>query len=323
MRVEIMNYVQKGYPLALLLMLVSCSKREKLIQRKIVVPSYNPAVHIDIPELNNPPITIWVHGTKILPGSLFTSFFHSEPGLYLAQKINPKFHLRTIAQTIINNDPLTFAPQTFYVFGWSGKLCFIEREKAAQQLYEELQKLIKKYETTYHAKPFLRIITHSHGGNVVLNLASLQNKDEPIQINELILLACPVQQKTKALIKNEMFENVFVFYSPMDMIQVLDPQGLYKTGVQGAFFSKRQFPLDAKVTQVKLKLNCHAMMHTEFISAKFLFHLPTILKEIKQWQIEEPTLMNNLVNHTRLVRLYIQGKWRKWKKFQKAKLLAT
>ncbi len=316
LKVEVMNYIKKGYSLALLLILASCSKREQLVQRKIVVTPYRPVTIVEIPHLENPAITIWVHGTRCLPFSLFNSYFHSEPGLYLAQKINPKFHLRTITQTIIDNDPIEFPPQTFYVFGWSGKLCFGEREKAAQQLFEELHALIKRYEKRYNTKPFVRIIAHSHGGNVVLNLASIQNPNEPIQIHELVLLACPVQKKTKDFIKDDMFQQVYVYYSSFDLTQVIDPQGLYNTGVAGAFFSKRRFPRDKKITQLKIKINGHAIMHAQFISAKFLYHLPTILKEIKLWQKQEPALMNNLVNHTRLVSLYIQGKWRKWRKFQ-------
>jgi len=54
--------------------------------------------------------------------------------------------------------------------------------------------------------PKVTLISHSHGGNVALNLAAIAEKESPLSIERLILLACPVQQETAALVDAPMFK---------------------------------------------------------------------------------------------------------------------
>ena len=65
----------------------------------------------------NPPITIWIHGTRLLPKGMFQKFFYSKPGLHHYATIDPKFHLHKIAATLSASDPYLFPAQTFYLFG--------------------------------------------------------------------------------------------------------------------------------------------------------------------------------------------------------------
>ena len=249
---------------------------------------------------NPPPITIWVHGTFFFPNYLLPKFFYCKDGLNLATVLDTSYHHRMIAQTLSETDPERFPLETFYLFGWSGKLSFSARQKAAQELYTALKKLIAEYEKKYNQKPFIRIITHSHGGNVTLNMAALQDQANDIKIAELILLACPVQERTKRLAQDELFPTIVSLFSTLDTMQVLDPQGLYQKEIheiqkqyekrKAPLFSEREFEPHKNLTQVKLKINERGLFHIEFMLKRFLGLLPTILNEIKNWQKQDKTI---------------------------------
>ncbi len=250
------------------------------------------------PKLNSaPPINIWIHGTFFFPNYMLPKFFYCPAGLNLATVLDTSYHHRMIAQTLAEADPERFPLETFYLFGWSGKLSFPDRKKAAQKLYAALKKLITEYETKYNQKPFIRIITHSHGGNVVLNMAELQNMADDILIGELILLGCPVQERTKRLAQDDLlFPNIISLFSTLDTMQVLDPQGLYQKEIheiqkqyekrKTPLFSEREFESHPNLTQVKLKVNERGLFHIEFMLKRFLRILPTILNEIQGWEKE-------------------------------------
>ncbi len=143
----------------------------------------------------------------------------------------------------------------FYLFGWSGLLSQTERRKEAIKLYTELSKEIQAYRKK-NIEPKVRVICHSHGGNVGANLASvhacvtnsihdypamhashkamqkllhaqknsfdLQEHSEPWHIDELILYATPIQFETECLFFSPFFKNVYNFYSENDTIQAAD-----------------------------------------------------------------------------------------------------
>src|SRR5690606_11412780 len=80
----------------------------------------------------------------------------------------------------------------YYTFGWSGLFSPRARKQAAQELYNALQSLIARYQTTYKITPKIRLIGYSHGANVVAALGSLEHvHPERTQIDELILLGMP------------------------------------------------------------------------------------------------------------------------------------
>jgi pimeloyl-ACP methyl ester carboxylesterase len=188
--------------------------------------------------------------------------------------------LDKIAHTLIYADSEQFQAKNFYMFSWSGKLCFEERETAAKQLHDDIESLLQSYRKT-GIDPYIRIIGHSHGGNVALNLAHHKNS---FQIDELILLACPVQEKTKSLIKEPLFKSIYAFYSALDIIQILDPQGIYKHKNRAdTLFSNRQFAHQPNLAQMKVKIDRRAITHCEFAQSSFLQLLPEILKNINVW----------------------------------------
>lgn len=227
-----------------------------------------------------PIITVWVHGTRFFYHRLYQDNI-PHLGLVRARDVVLSARLKSIGPTLAHADGKRFKSDHFYLFGWSGKLCFVERELAAQHLHEELKHLIDEYTKIYNCTPYLRIIAHSHGGNVALNLA--QYEDQPT-IDELILLACPVQEKTKNLIKNPVFKKAYALYSAMDIVQIIDPQGMYKDrGKAETFFSKRHFPHREQLAQVKIKIDRRAITHFEFTQPPFLRLLPKILTGIDQW----------------------------------------
>ncbi len=238
-----------------------------------------------------PSITIWVHGTRAFFSKyFFHNFFYCLPGLNPAKKFEKKYHLRSIAELLHTHAPDLFSFETFYFFGWSGKLNFKARIKAARELYQAIQILIKEYEETYHQKPSIRIITHSHGGNVALNMAKIKDYNNKLCIDELILLACPIQEQTACYAHDDLFTTIYSFYSRSDSIQVLDPQGFHywrkkhKMLKPLTFFSGRCFPDHCtKVRQIEIKLDGKGLMHIDFLFHKFLKCLPDMLHTIKNW----------------------------------------
>ncbi len=240
-----------------------------------------------------PMITVWIHGTRLF--KLFAhpidEYVHAAPptGLRLATQLSPKHRLQTIARSLNTVDPVRFPLEHFYVFGWSGDLSFSEREKAAQKLYTELKTVLADYHTAHGVTPRIRLITHSHGGNVALNLAKIYDPADNIHIAQAILLAAPVQKETSAYARDPFFEKIYALYSTMDNLQVMDPQGLYKTvhnEKRHLEFSKRRFPVQDNLRQAKIKVNGHGIAHIGFISRGFINYLPTIIDTLDSWETE-------------------------------------
>ncbi len=228
-----------------------------------------------------PPITIWVHGSKLTPTLVCKSFFYRIEGMHSALEYDTKYHKRTIAELLCQISPDQYVLDQFHFFGWNGELCFDKRKNAAKELYDATLKLIDTYKTEHDGeRPKIRIITHSHGGNVVLNLAKVQNSEHPLIINELIILGCPVQEKTKRLIEANCFLKVYAFYSGTDIFQIIDPQGLYKKGKTKKILSGRTFDHHETLRQACVKLNGRSLMHIDFLLTSFLKHLPALCQEI-------------------------------------------
>lgn len=229
------------------------------------------------------PLTVWVHGTKLTPTIAFANFFYKMPGMNTAIAYDQKYHKRTLANLLCELDPKRYLLENFYFFGWNGKLCFTEREKASKDLYHALLQLATDYEAIHHKKPTFRIITHSHGGNVVLNLAKVQEPDKLLVIDELILLCCPVQEETKYYIAHDCFKRVYAFYSNRDMFQIIDPQGLYKNSRAKKTFSERRFDDHDKLRQARVQIKGRSLMHIDFLCTHFICHLPDLCDHIENF----------------------------------------
>lgn len=285
--------------LSIMFPLANCSHK-KMIKKTVTIHASAKVPKV-VPTPTAPRITVWVHGTKGL-GSI-SDHIHatSHQGLAHYATVPRSYRIGAVMKSLIDADSLQFPSEHFYIFGWSGKRNFDERLAESKKLYMALRLLIDEYQTKYGICPQLTLITHSHGGNVALNLSCFHNQDKPLAISQLILLACPVQHETEHLIAHSMFEKVYSLYSTSDMIQVLDPQGMYLTPhnkKRHLELSNRQFPIYPQVRQVKLKINGHGIMHIGFITNKFIKMLPFIIHEIEQWHIDSPSC-----NHEREMRV--------------------
>lgn len=262
----------------LLVVLPGCLIPSRYFMRKniFIAPAPHRTHEATYTHTDAPTVTIWIHGTRLFSRALYQEDIPYHEGLEPAESaaIPPRLkHIGTALGTL-----------HLYIFGWSGKLCFIEREKAAARLYQELITLVHEYQTKTGTTPRLRIIAHSHGGNVALNLG-LCCTDPKLSIDELILLACPVQDKTKEFVDHPLFKKIYALYSALDIIQIIDPQGIYAhRGRAKTFFSKRNFDHRPHVAQMKIKINRRAITHGEFSKLPFLNLLPGILTGIKTWQ---------------------------------------
>lgn len=264
----------------MILILAGC-KKSIIIREKLYIKT--PVINTSCNENKNCEyITIWIHGTRLTPRSVLHRIFHAPDGLVPACSFDTQYHLRSIVDTLANADPTRYSSDYMFLFGWPGALAFEERVKAAHDLYRQLQPVIKSYELKNGKRPKIRIITHSHGGNVALNLAKIKD-DSSFTVDELILLACPVQEETAPLIKDSMFKEVFVLYSSFDLLQIIDPQGLYSCNDNCPLFSQRRFPIQDNIVQVKMKLNGCALFHSDFIRVRFVAMLPQIIDKMREF----------------------------------------
>ena len=248
-------------------------------------------------------VTIYIHGTlpprAVLSIPVVNNFFYCKPGLNKAKELDQTYHTAQCANQLCSNDPEQFELEHFYLFGWNGKLRFDERKKTALELYNHILYLKKEYEKL-RLTPLFKIITHSHGGNVALNLAPIveEHPDQDLQIDELILLACPVQTETSAYVNESLFKKVFSIHSHHDLLQVLDPQGIHEItekvkqhglefalkNVQrlGPLFSARHFTAGPTVFQTNVRYGNRELFHIEFLFSTPISALPAIIRKMKQ-----------------------------------------
>ena len=146
------------------------------------------------------------------------------------------------AQTLSEHNQHRFPLEHFYAFGWSGQLCRHKRKEASEELQEAINAIVETYTAQRGTPPHITLITHSHGGNVALNLAK---SPQSFEIEILILLACPVQEETAPLVTSDLFKKIYSLHSHSDASQVLDPQGLhpFRDAVREAWANKSLRPL--------------------------------------------------------------------------------
>lgn len=195
--------------------------------------------HASIP----PQIIIWIHGTRshdIFPPThvvkkspsidtqpIQHAAAYSPLGLHSLVSIDQDLHVSMIAQAMYEADATLYSQEHIYLFGWSGGCTPEARTTAGTHLYQELKELSFYYRHQYATTtcPPITIVAHSHGGNVALECAALHTED--ITIERLILLACPVQEKTKPYMLSSLFKHIYSIYSDKDYFQILDMQGLH------------------------------------------------------------------------------------------------
>lgn len=211
-----------------------------------------------------PIVTVWVHGTRPdenlppflakLTKNVSQLLCDDSKGL---QKIIPQtaYHYPFLrAKALATTDPNRFSEKHFYTFGWSGKLNIIARKNAALELFNALKLLVQHYLEIYGYIPEIILISHSHGGNVILHLAEIYDETFELHISKAILLACPVQKHTENLISSAIFERIYSLHSHTDIIQIVDPQGLHcKKKSFKPFLSERHFDAHPKLAQALIR----------------------------------------------------------------------
>lgn len=288
--------------LIMLLCLPSCGHKKRIDRQKLFINKIEKN-QIVTQKASVPPITIWVHGTLLFRKPVYYKIFGDISQLLPVTALTPDHHFYRLAETISECNPEKFPLEEFYIFSWSGKLTEQERQKAAHKLYEELINLQEKYKEKYGFEPIIQIITHSHGGNVVLNMAHIESETIPFSIASLILLACPVQENTMHDIANPLFSKVYSLYSSIDLLQVLAPQirqRNYRRKYKIPSFSSRQFPHHDHLSQVKIKINDYPISHTHFSTRNFARILPLIIDKIDSWhqntkQVNDKYFKNKLL----------------------------
>lgn len=238
-----------------------------------------------VPDCPDSMMTVFIHGTRIFPKFYAQELFYSPEGFRHISQIEEASHMHTIAHELEQADPKRFSHKSFYTFGWNGNLDFQERKNVAQSVYQALKELSDSYLNKYGKRLRLRIITHSHGGNVALNLAAVAKelRDPKFYVDELILLACPVQQETKNFVADPVFGRVYSLSSRYDVLQVVDPQGLYPNNDKAPVFSERYFEAHPHLLQAQVKLYGRFLFHIEFLMKNFFVHLPAIMDALDSW----------------------------------------
>ncbi len=145
----------------------------------------------------------------------------------------------------------------YYTFGWNGLLSIKERMLEAHNLYKQLTKEVNHLRSK-NLEPWIQLITFSHGGNVALNLAAVKkekNTDPDFVIEQLILLATPIQRETDFLVCDDLFKKVFLFYSTSDTIQNADVFSTKKELKSKRTFTGRyNLTVPEKLTQIQMRL---------------------------------------------------------------------
>lgn len=228
-----------------------------------------------VQSIKDGPATVFIHGTIFPIISRFTHGVAYPDGLISYADCPQPNRLTRMAETLCNACPEEFPLGSFYFYCWPGNLNFKERKRATQKLYSLLIK---------HKGP-LTLIAHSHGCNVALYLAELEDSTS-FTIDRLILCACPVQKATAHLVKSPIFKSIYSFYSSADVTQILDPQGLYeetkKISKDCPLFSERLFEDAPNLIQARVLMNRQSPGHQSFLTQRFLSRLPSLLMRMDE-----------------------------------------
>lgn len=224
-----------------------------------------------------PSITIYIHGSQNATKLLSKDIWYCQKGLHHINELPDSSLFLKDAQLLQQADSNRFNLEQYYTFGWSGKVNFNVRRDAGNKLYHELKELLQSYYQKYKTYPVVRIITHSHGGNVALCMVEQLPffEEQAIEL-ELILLACPVQKMTEYLIKSPLITRSYVLYSTFDLIQKLD----WYTYEGKRYLPNRTFQATAPhCSQILVKVNGKRLTHTDFCHS-MVRHIPEILKAV-------------------------------------------
>jgi hypothetical protein len=179
------------------------------------------------------PITIFVHGTQVHAlfkdvdiRKFFPANTQSPAGLNHAQDLPHDHAIHHLLNALTSADSNHFSPAGMYTFGWSGGIEVKERRAAGKQLFDLIQSLAQTYHDLHGSNPEITVITHSHGGNVVLHMAEHYHEHNSFSIARVLLLACPVQELTSFYVQSPLFKKIYALHSHDDRFQIMDQRSL-------------------------------------------------------------------------------------------------
>ncbi len=219
------------------------------------------------------PVTILIHGTLFTFISYYIHGMDCPPGLTKAQEQPDSLSLGKMARILSKAAPEQFPLDSFYLFGWCGKLKEQARIDAALELYASLKQF-------HNCR--LTIIGHSYGAIIALLAAqrALEEHNTSFVIDDLILIACPVQKQTAGLIGLPCIRNIYHLFSGGDLAQVLAPQG-FNWG--WPVFSQRRFDQHPHLAQAQIFIEGADPSHNDFLlNPAFISNLPQLLRVLDE-----------------------------------------
>lgn len=170
----------------------------------------------------------------------------------------------------------------YYTYGWSGLLSPTKRYKDAIDLYKHIEQEVKKF-TLKGITPKIRLFGYSHGGNVVLNLGAVRQKEavnKDLIIDETLLIGTPIQKETDYLVNDALFKKVYNIFSTSDRVQKMDFFSFNRAFSRRVFSDRDGFILPKKLIQIQLKLTRltpPARKNKNKIAATFNFNSKSII----------------------------------------------
>jgi hypothetical protein len=249
----------------------------------------------NVEEQRYEPITIIIHGTRFIPLTaqgdspvhrMLSRHLGTPNGLKHISELKKHSAFVELAHVLHKADPDQFSVNGFYFFGWSGKLRSNVRAQAGKDFFAKIKAL--RADPRFARSP-LTVITHSHGGNLVLAGAGSIQKEASYSIDRLILLACPIQDATEEYAYSSLFKRLYNLYSGADIAQIIDPQKyhasykpsrknkLSRKQKETSFFSRRELEPAAHIKQAKLRWHNRGLSHLDFIKPDLFKKLPEII----------------------------------------------
>jgi hypothetical protein len=171
-----------------------------------------------------------------------------EPTFDLSMTKNNKYVVYPISktyETILETIKPNKEKNHFYTFGWSGLFSQKRRRQESIRFYNALSEEIEKFKEQ-GIQPKIRILAHSHGGNVALNFAGIktviQNLNSPENLKKiaktddeqesLLLITETIKKlEDKQLAKTKKEQKVYD-YLPLNQDLIIDELIMFGTPIQ-------------------------------------------------------------------------------------------
>jgi hypothetical protein len=219
-------------------------------------------------------VTVWVHGVNLLRPN------ETNLGLWPAYTFVENNGLFNVGKYLVEADPVRFPADDVLVFSWAGTFDYKECEMAAGKLYDALVKMASQYD--FQNKK-IRLIPFSYGGNIVFNLPKFKKPEDKLIIDEVVILAWPIQGYLVPMTKDPMFKKIFNVYSPGDIVQIIDPQGFCNRHGDAPLFTTRRLKRGENVLQTKILVNGRGCHHFGLCNKQFIAAFPMVIDELNDW----------------------------------------